>query len=74
MIAGSKLQKCTEIAELSKSLGNKSKSQTCFAFAPCATAEREREITMLRVEEEEFYMLRPVNKTDHMQQGINVLA
>ena len=25
-------------------------------------------------EEEEFYMLRPVNKTDHMQQGMNVLA
>ena len=25
-------------------------------------------------EEEDFYMLRPVNKTDHMQQGMNVLA
>ena len=25
-------------------------------------------------EEEEFYMLWPVNKTDHMQQGMNVLA
>ena len=25
-------------------------------------------------EEEEFYMLRPVNKTDHMQQGMNVLV
>ena len=25
-------------------------------------------------EEEEFYMLRPVNKTDHMQQGMNFLA
>ena len=25
-------------------------------------------------EEEGFYMLRPVNKTDHMQQGISVLA
>ena len=24
--------------------------------------------------EEEFYMLRPVNKTDHMQQGTSVLA
>ena len=23
---------------------------------------------------EEFYMLRPVNKTDHIQQGMNVLA
>ena len=25
-------------------------------------------------EEKEFYMLRPVNKTDHMQQGMNVAA
>ena len=29
---------------------------------------------MTEEEEEEFYMLRPVNKTDHMQQGMNVLA
>ena len=25
-------------------------------------------------EDEKFYMLRPVNKTDHMQQSMNVLA
>ena len=28
----------------------------------------------VRMQEEAEYMLRPVNKTDHMQQGINVPA
>ena len=29
---------------------------------------------VMEEEEEDFYMLRPVNKTDHMQQGLNGLA
>ena len=33
-----------------------------------------REESQAEEEEEEFYMLRPVNKTDHMHQGMNVLA
>ena len=31
-------------------------------------------VPLVQQEEEEFYMLRPVNKTDHMQQGRNVPA
>ena len=41
----------------------------------CPPGRGDAEVTVLPEEKEgEFYLLRPVIKTDHMQQGINGLA